>query len=53
METSKSQPKDTSSKVTEKAKIELKEKEALIEQLKLHQSTLEKQIASKDERYIA
>ena len=48
MEFTASQSKDSS---TEKAKFESKEKETVIDRLKSHQSTLEKQIASKDERY--
>ena len=51
MEFTASQSKDSSTEVIEKAKFESKEKETVIDRLKSHQSTLEKQIASKDERY--
>ena len=51
MEFTASQSKNSSTEVIEKAKFESKEKETVIDRLKSHQSTLEKQIASKDERY--
>ena len=51
MEFTASQSKDFSTEEIEKAKFESKEKETVIDRLKSHQSTLEKQIASKDERY--